>query len=116
VVSVARDEDEPYVPGDEGRARFKRLMREEPPLASAPRLLGRLLFSALFAAALAQPTAEPSDHERGQQECDDHAHADEQIGENDSGAALDGHDARRRFASMPLYGQSNGSPFRFIHR
>ena len=65
MVSVARDEDEPYVPGDEGRARFKRLMREEPPLASAPRLLGRLLFSALFAAALAQPTDERSDHERG---------------------------------------------------
>jgi hypothetical protein len=40
----------------------------------------------LLAAALAQPTDEPSDHERGQQERDDHAHADEQIGENDSGA------------------------------
>jgi len=62
-------------------------MREEPPLASAPRLLGRLLFSALFAAALAQPTAEPSDHERGQQECDDHAHADERIGENHTDAS-----------------------------
>src|SRR5262249_56132291 len=32
------------------------------------------------------------------------------VGENYSGAALDGHDARRRFASMPLYGQSSGSP------
>ncbi len=42
----------------------------------------------LLAAALAQPTDEPSDHERGQQERDDHAHADEHIGENDSGAAL----------------------------
>src|SRR5262249_320473 len=31
----------------------------------------------------------------------------------DSGAALDGHDARRRVASMPLYGQSSGSPRRF---
>src|SRR5262249_43374703 len=70
----------------------------------------RLLISALFAAALAQPTAETSDHGRGQQECDDHAHADEQIGENYSGAAVDGHDARRRFASMPLYGQWSGSP------
>jgi hypothetical protein len=60
-----------------------------------------LLFSALFAAALAQPTNEPSDHERGQQERDDHAHADEHIGENDSGAVLDGHGARRRSASMP---------------
>jgi hypothetical protein len=49
-------------------------------------------------AALAQPTDEPSDHERGQQERDDHAHADEHIGENDSGAVVDGHDARRRFA------------------
>src|SRR5262249_7432983 len=73
----------------------------------------RLLISALFAAALAQPTAETSDHGRGQQECDDHAHADEQIGENYSGAAVDGHDARRRFASMPLYGQWSGSPRRF---
>jgi hypothetical protein len=65
-----------------------------PPLASAGWLPGRLLFSALFAAALAQPTNEPSDHERGQQERDDHAHADKNIGENDSGAALDIHDVR----------------------
>jgi hypothetical protein len=41
---------------------------------------------------------EPSDHERGQQERDDHAHADEHIGENDSGAVIDGHGARKRFA------------------
>jgi hypothetical protein len=81
-------------------------------LASAPRLPGRLLF-ALFAAVLAQPTDEPSDHQRGQPERDDHARADEHIGENYSGAALDGHDARRRFASMPLYGQWSGSPRRF---
>ena len=74
----------------------------------------RLLFSALFAAALAHPTDEPSDHERGQQERDDHAHADEHIGENDSGAALDGHDVRSRLASMPLYGQSSGSHRRFM--
>ena len=47
-------------------------------------------------------------------ERDDHAHADEHIGENDSGAILDGHDARKRSASMPLYGQSSGSPRRFI--
>jgi hypothetical protein len=79
----------------------------------APRLPGRLLFSAPFAAVLAQPTDEPSDHQHGQQERDDHARADEHIGENDSGAALDGHDARRRFASMPLYGQWSGSPRRF---
>ena len=39
--------------------------------------------------------------------------ADEQRGENDSGAALDDHDARRRLASMPRYGQSSGSPCRF---
>ena len=71
---------------------------------------GWSLFSALFAAALAQPTNGPSGHERGQQERDDHAHADKHVGENYSGAALDGHDARRRFASMPLYGQSSGSP------
>ena len=48
----------------------------------------RLLLSALSAAALAQPSDEPSDHERGQQESDDHAHADEHIGENDSGAVF----------------------------
>ena len=75
----------------------------------------RLLFSALFAAALAEPTDEPSDHECGQQERDDHAYADEHIGENDSGAALDDHDSRSRSASMPLYGQSSRSPRRFMH-
>jgi hypothetical protein len=58
-----------------------------------------LLFSALFAAALAQPTNEQSDDERGQQECDDRAHADEHIGQNNSGAVLDGHGARRRSSS-----------------
>jgi hypothetical protein len=71
-------------------------------------------FSALFAAVLAQPTDAPSDHERGQQERDDHAYADEHIGENYSGAALDGHDARMRVASMPQYGQSSGSPRGFM--
>jgi len=60
-------------------------------LASARPPHVRLLVSALFAA---QPTDEPSDHERGQQERLDHAHGDEHIGENDSGAALDGHDVR----------------------
>ena len=40
-------------------------------------------------------------------------YTDEHIGEYDGGAALDGHDARRRFASMPLYGQWSGSPRRF---
>jgi hypothetical protein len=50
----------------------------------------RLLFSAP-SAALALPTHEPSDHEYGPHESDDHAYADEQIGENDSGAALDTH-------------------------
>ncbi len=53
-----------------------------------PRILVISGFGLLLAAALAQPTDEPSDHERGQQERDDHAHADEHIGENDSGAAL----------------------------
>jgi len=52
----------------------------------------------------------------GQQESDDHAHAGEHIGENDSGAVFDGHGARRRFASMPLYSQSSGSPHRFMDR
>jgi hypothetical protein len=75
----------------------------------------RLLLSALFAAALAQPTNEPSDHERGQKERDDHAYADEHIGENDSGAVLDGHGARSRSASVPLYDQSGGLPRRFRH-
>jgi hypothetical protein len=51
-----------------------------------------------WSAALAQPTDGPSDHEHGQQERDDHAHADEHIGENDSGAVIDGHGARKRFA------------------
>jgi hypothetical protein len=69
------------------------------PPASAPRLPVRLLFCALFAAVPVQPTNEPSDHESGQQKRDDHAYTDEYIGENYSGAALDGHDARRRFAS-----------------
>ena len=69
------------------------------PPASAPRLPVRLLFCALFAAVPVQPTNEPSDHESGQQKRDDHAYTDEHIGENYSGAALDGHDARRRFAS-----------------
>src|SRR5262249_19930521 len=55
---------------------------------------GWSLFSALFAAALMQPNDDPFDHEHGQQERDDHAHADEHIGENDSGAALDCHDVR----------------------
>src|SRR6266404_7662268 len=82
---------------------------------SAPRLPVRLLFSALFAAALAQPTNKPSDHERGQQERDDHAYADENISENDSGAVLDGHGARSRSASVPLYGQSSGLTRRFMH-
>ena len=53
-----------------------------------------LLFFALFTAALAQQTDEPSHHESGQQKRDDHAHADEHIGQNDSGATLDGHDVR----------------------
>jgi hypothetical protein len=92
----------------------RRLSKKCMGLPARPPLFG-LLFSALFAATLAQPTDEPSDHERGQQERDDHACADEHIGKNDSGAALDGHDARRRIASMPLYGQSSGSARRFMH-
>jgi len=84
-------------------------------VGSAGWLPVRLLFSALFAAALAQPTDEPSDQGHGQQERDDHAHADKHIDENNNGGVLDGHDARRRFASMPLYGQSSGSPGGFMH-
>ena len=51
---------------------------------------GPLLFSAR-SAGLALPTDEPSDHEHGPHESDDHAYADEQIGENKSGAVIDGH-------------------------
>ena len=78
-------------------------------------LAGRLLFSALSAAALAKTTDEPSDHEHGQQESDDHICADEHINENDSGAILYDRGARKRFASIPLYGQSSGSVPRFMH-
>ena len=42
----------------------------------------------LRAAVATLPTDEPSDHERGQQERDDHAHADEHIGENDSASTV----------------------------
>jgi len=38
-----------------------------------------------------EPCTEPSDHEHGPYESDDHAYADEQIGENDSGALLYDH-------------------------
>jgi hypothetical protein len=38
-----------------------------------------------------QPTDEPAGHEHGHPESDDHAYADEQIGENDSGALLYDH-------------------------
>src|SRR5262249_11957993 len=74
---------------------------------------GWSLFSALFAAGLTQPNDDPSDHEHGEQKRDDHSHADEHIGENYNGATLDGHDAPRGVASMPLYGQWSGSPRRF---
>jgi hypothetical protein len=50
-----------------------------------------LLFSPPPSAALVQPTDEPADHEHGRQESDDHAHADKHIGEDNSGAVLDGH-------------------------
>jgi len=70
--------------------------------SEVPVVPGRLLFSALSAAALAQPTKCPSNHERGQEECDDQADAGEHIDENNSGAVADGHDARSRLASMPL--------------
>src|ERR687888_2456008 len=53
------------------------------------------ILSAIIDRAMAsQPSAESPDHEHGQQKRDDHAHADEHIGENDSGAALDGHSVR----------------------
>src|SRR5262249_27479689 len=66
---------------------------------------GWSLVSALFA-AVAQPTDEPSDHERG----DDQPDAGEHIGENDSGAGVDGHDARGELATMPLYSRADGLP------
>jgi hypothetical protein len=100
------------------RGRYRVSCTTRMPCRSVMRAAGQratLLFSVLSAAALAQPPNEPSDHECGQQERDDHAHADEHIGENESGAVLDGHGARKRSASMPLYGQSSGSPRRFMH-
>ena len=45
----------------------------------------------MFATVPVPSSDEPSDHEHGPHESDDHAYADEQIGENDSGAALDAH-------------------------
>src|SRR5438094_10189080 len=76
------------------------------PLAGTSRLRGSSLFRAPSAAALAAASDEPSDHEHGPHENDDHAYADEQIGENDSGATLDAH----------CRGQSGGWPPRFAAR
>jgi hypothetical protein len=50
-----------------------------------------VLGAALPEAARAQPIDEPSDREHGQQGCNDQAYADEHIGENDGGAAVDVH-------------------------
>jgi hypothetical protein len=63
-----------------------------------PRLsVGRgLLFSPSSAAALVQPTDESGRHEHGHPESDDHAHADEHIGENKFGTVLDSHTAVSR--------------------
>jgi len=55
--------------------------------------------------ALAPPTDEPFGHEHSPQENDDHAYADEHIGENDSGAVP---------SSMVMVRQSGGWPRRFI--
>ena len=64
------------------------------------------ILSAIIDRAMAsQPSAESPDHEHRQQKRDDHAHADEHIGENDSGAL-----------SMAIqYGQSSGSLMRALH-
>jgi hypothetical protein len=59
-----------------------------------------LLFSTLSATAHVQPADEPSDHENRHQENDDHASADEQIGENKTDALLDDHAARSRADSL----------------
>jgi hypothetical protein len=59
------------------------------------------LLSSAPSAALALPTDEPSDHEHGPHESDDHAYADEQIGENDSHAALDAHRSISRADGLP---------------
>jgi len=80
-------------------------------VGSAGWLPGRLLFSVLSAAALAQPTDEPSDHERGQQERDDHADAGEHIGENNSGAALDGHGDPHEICTNTSVGSVEGIAF-----
>jgi hypothetical protein len=64
--------------------------------ASAPGLPRNSLFTPPSAAALVQPTDEPAGHEHGHPESDDHAHADEHIGENKFGAVLDGHAAVSR--------------------
>jgi len=57
-------------------------------------------FSTLSATAHVQPADEPSDHENRHQENDDHASADEQIGENKTDALLDDHVARSRADSL----------------
>jgi hypothetical protein len=43
------------------------------------------------AAALVQPADEPTDHEHRHQKNDDHARADEEIGENNGSAVPDAH-------------------------
>jgi hypothetical protein len=62
----------------------------------SPRVEPRATRFSAPSAAVTPPTDEPSDHEHGAYKSDDHAYADEQIGENDSGAALDGHAAVSR--------------------
>ena len=69
----------------------------KPPARRADRTL---LFSTLSATAHVQPADKPSDHEHRHQENDDHARADEQIGENKTGALLDDHAARSRADSL----------------
>jgi 5-methylcytosine-specific restriction enzyme subunit McrC len=56
----------------------------------------------------ARAADEPSDHEHGQQERDDQADAGEHIGENNSGAVLDGHDDRQsRGWAASVHGRYN---------
>jgi hypothetical protein len=64
-------------------------------LLSQLRAAPDLAASLLPVVRAARAADEPSDHEHGQQERDDQADAGEHIGENNSGAVLDGHDDRQ---------------------
>jgi hypothetical protein len=67
------------------------------------------LLSSASSAALALPTDEPYDDEHSPHESDDHAYADEQIGDNDSAAALDAHRPSVGRMALPVH------PLRCFH-